>query len=394
MVILESGDKHIFRKFAFGVVLFLLQFFSATVFQSVSGETEIDSFMEISKHKEMKKGDVIVAASDTVKDDLATRGSITVEGVVEGRVAAIGGSVTVNGVVEGEIAAIGGSVSVNGKAKDDVAAIGGSVFVKGEIGGDVAAIGGDVNMDSSGVIEGDVASIGGSINIEEGAKIHGERKEIDLGMINKFIPKVVGTIKFGAERPFLFRFLRFLMTLVWLLGILIFVLMVVIFLPGHVETIAEAVRKNIVKSAAVGLLAELCFCPLLVFLVITIIGIPLVPVAVILALIAGLFGIAGVSLLVGRRLKDSMGWKIQSSLVLVTLGILILDLFYIVAKTMGLAGGLLSAVAIVFKLISFIIYYCSFTVGFGATLMTKFGTRKNSNKQLNAVVQLKLESDK
>ena len=75
-----------------------------------TGDKEIN--IDIDKNKHFKEGDVYVAVTDTIHEDIAARGNVTVAGVAEGDVAAIGGAVSISGKVEGDVAAIGGPVTL------------------------------------------------------------------------------------------------------------------------------------------------------------------------------------------------------------------------------------------------------------------------------------------
>jgi len=337
-----------------------------------------DIAIEIDKDKHFKEGDVYVAVTDTIHDDIAARGDVTVAGVVEGDLAAIGGSISISGKVEGDVAAIGGPVTLTqgGEVGGDLAAIGGPATIGGKVLGDVAGVGGPVDLDSTAVVEGDVATVGGAITKAPGAQIKGEVKALDLGLINRFIPRAVGTVRFGHEHPVVGRFAMLGLNLVWFLGLWVLVILVVVFLPRHTEVISESVTGNFFLAGLIGIIAEILVLPLFVLLCITIIGIPFALILEpILVLVAFLMGFAAMALVIGKRLVHGLSWKVAGPLGLATLGYLLLVVFFLVGRLIGIPGGVFSVLGWMLIGLGWLISYCALTVGFGACLYTRFGTK-------------------
>ncbi len=313
-----------------------------------------------------------------IHDDIAARGNVIVAGVVEGDLAAIGGTVSISGKVLGDVAAIAGSVTLTegGEVGGDLAAIGGPASVGGKVLGDVAAVGGPVNLDSTAVVEGDVASVGGPITKAPGAQIKGEVKALDLGLINQFIPRAVGTVRFGHEHPVVGRFAMLGLNLVWFLGLWVLVILVVVFLPRHTEVISESVTGNFFLAGLLGIIAEILVLPLFVLLCITVIGIPFALILEpILVLVAFLMGFAAMALVIGKRLVHGLSWKVAGPLGLATLGYLLLVIFFLVGRLIGIPGGVFSVLGWMLIGLGWLISYCALTVGFGACLYTRFGTK-------------------
>ncbi|MEW6685348.1 MAG: polymer-forming cytoskeletal protein [Candidatus Edwardsbacteria bacterium] len=332
--------------------------------------------LTIEGKKEMKHGDIYVAPSDTIEEDVVTTGgSITVDGLVDGDVAAIGGNVNIKGRVTGDVAAIGGNAEVSGIVEGDAAAIGGEAEISGTVEGDLAVIGGKMILDSTAVIKGDVATLGGELERAEGSKVEGEIKTLSLGLINQFIPKTIGTLKFGFEHPFLMRSFKCLIRLFWFLGTLVLIILTVVLLPQNIERMAEATQQEFLKVVIFGIIGEILIAPLIVLLAISILGLPLIPIAGILILVAFLFGLSGVSLVLGQRLKENLHWSISSNLGLTILGFLLISLFIILGALLSLFGRPLSILGFLFSLIGILILYATATIGFGASLLTILGTK-------------------
>jgi hypothetical protein len=345
-------------------------------FKIKAGDKDIN--IEIDKNKHFKEGDVYVGVNDTIHDDIAARGNVTVAGVVEGDLAAIGGSVTITGKVEGDVAAIGGPVTLaqGGEVSGDVAAIGGPASISGRVLGDLAAVGGSIEMDSTAVVEGDVATVGGAVTKAPGAQIKGEVTSLDLGLINRFIPRAVGTVRFGHEHPSLGRLAMLGLNLIWFLGLWVLVILVVVFLPKHTEVISESVTGNFFLAGLIGIIAEILILPLFVLLCITVIGIPFALILLpILVLVGFLMGFAAMALVTGKRLVHGLSWKVAGPLGLATLGFLLLIVFFLVGRVIGMPGGVFSVLGWMLIGLGWLISYCALTVGFGAALYTRFGTK-------------------
>jgi len=341
-----------------------------------TGDKEIN--IDIDKNKNFKEGDVYVGVNDTIHEDVAARGNVTVAGVVEGDLAAIGGTISISGKVEGGVAAIGGPVTLSqgGEVGGDLAAIGGPASIGGKVGGDVAAVGGPIEMDSTAVVDGDVATVGGAITKAPGAQIKGEVKALDLGLLNRFIPRAVGVVRFGHEHPIIHRTLGLGLSLVWFLGLWVLLLLVVLFLPKHTEVIGETITAQFFLAGLIGVIAEILILPLFVLLCVTVIGIPFALILLpILVLVGFLMAFAAMGLVIGRRLTQGLNWKVTAPLGLATIGYLLLILFFILARLLFIPGGVLTVFAVMLLVLGWLILYCALTVGFGACLYTRFGTK-------------------
>lgn len=134
-----------------------------------------------------------------------------------------------------------------------------------------------------------------------------------------------------------------------------------------------------IKSALVGLTAELLFVPLLVLgailLAVTIIGIPfvvvLVPLALVTMFVAMLVGITGVALRLGRTIGDRLNWHVSSPTAMALVGIFVIVLPTLVFQALALAPGPLPVRASL--AVASLLEYVAWTIGLGATLLTGFG---------------------
>jgi hypothetical protein len=287
------------------------------------------------------------------------------------------GSITVeqDERVGDEVVAILGSVRVLGRVDGGVVAVGGSVTLGPEayVAGDVVAVGGSVSLGPNAVVTGEVTSVGGRIRQEPGAEVRGAVNEIAMGM-GPFghVPGPWGGAHEAFTRPFRLAGTLLRVALVLLLALVLFLVF-----SRPIERIARRAGDEPVLSGFVGLLAQIFFFPLLILtivvLAVSIIGIPLlllVPFALVAALVAVLVGFAGVDQRVGR-------WAVgpwRSGMVATAVGVVLIAAVTILARTIGLLPGPFAAVGFAVMLVGLFVEYVAWTVGLGATILTRFGT--------------------
>lgn len=350
-------------------------------------------FSAVRAQKHVRQGPIHVSSHSTRNHDLASKGPITVDGVVNSDVTSLGSSVTVRGEVNGDVVSLGGGVRVSGKVSGDVVALGGPIELSGTITKDVVALGGELIMTSSGAILGDVAVLGGKFHKPEGAVIQGDVAHLhpDLvsmvpGLISKFTkydydfdpdtlkeryvhkhrPKTLGQ-KLGGYVLFVFV----------LFGLGAIVMLMTMLVTKPVENVAEAIKGDLWRSAGAGFLVAVAFVPLLLFLSISIIGIPIIPLLFLLLFVAGLMGISAFSLVLSGRVFDSLKRPAPASPVAAGVGFMVLNLLFIVGKLLTCTGGLLSMLGMVFILTNLILLASGTLLGLGAVLMTRMGTEKH-----------------
>jgi cytoskeletal protein CcmA (bactofilin family) len=83
-------------------------------------------------------GKLVIAAADTVRDDLyISGGKLDIEGVVLGDVIACGGDINVGGTVHGDLLSAGGSTTISGTVDGTARCAGGQVRLMGNVGEDL-----------------------------------------------------------------------------------------------------------------------------------------------------------------------------------------------------------------------------------------------------------------
>jgi hypothetical protein len=274
---------------------------------------------------------------------------------------------------------IGGDITIEAdeRVSDPVVAVGGSVTVLGHVDDDVVAVGGSVHLGPKAVVRGDVTSVGGRIEQSHGAVIRGHVNEIRFGPPNFqfhpgfFLGPLVGWDVFSG-------WFRLVGTLLRLGIVLMLVFIAVLAAPRVVERIGERAARDPWLSGFTGLLAQLLFVPVLVLsvvvLAVSIIGIPLlvlVPFAILGFLLAVLIGFTGVVLRLGRWAAGGD----RPAFVTLAVGVVIVAAIGLLARTFGLIPAPLWPITWFLGVVGFFAEYIAWTVGLGAALLTRFGTR-------------------
>jgi hypothetical protein len=281
----------------------------------------------------------------------------------------IGGPVRVerDEVVNGAVVVVLGSATVEGEVKDAVVVVAGN-----------ASLGPDAN------VHGDVTVVGGRLDVDPKARVGGQINEIGLDVPRiRVRPFDAWGWRFHPFRNWWFSpsFNLFAVSLRMLLfGLLCLVLVVAA--PGPLGRIERRVAAEPWKSGLVGLVAQLLFVPLLVLtvviLAVSIIGIPLlllVPFALLALLLGLLMGFAGTAARIGRWAQARFRLAPQSPVMALLVGLAAIWALSLVGHLVALGGWAVWGLAAIFAAMGFLVEYLAWTVGFGAALLTRFGTR-------------------
>ncbi len=257
---------------------------------------------------------------------------------------------------------------------DAVVAIGGHVRVLGHVQGDVVAVGGGVELGPRAEVDGSVTSIGGRVKQARGAQIHGEVSEVAFPGGRHWNP---GAVWGDVAHDFMGSSFRLFGTALRVAVVLLLCLVVVIVAERPVSRIARRAGDEPWMSGFVGLLAQVLVVPLtvltVVVLAVSIIGIPLlllVPFALLALLVGALMGFVGVARRVGQ-------WAVglKSPVVMTAVGVIIVAAGTILARLLGLLPGPIAPLAFIVAVVGFFLEFLAWTVGLGALLLTRFGTR-------------------
>jgi hypothetical protein len=261
---------------------------------------------------------------------------------------------------------------------DPVVAVGGSVTVLGRVDDDVVAVGGSVRLGPKARVRGDVTAVGGRVDQERGAVIGGTVNEIRFGPQFDIKPWHVFEGWWFPGLNVVGGGFRLLGTVMRISIVLLLVFIVALIAMRPMERIGERAGREPWLSGFTGLLAQLLFVPVLVLtvvvLAVSIIGIPLlflVPFAVMAFLLAVLVGFAGVAWRLGR-------WAVgdaRAPFVALAVGVVLVSAVALLARTLSLLPVPLWPITWFVAVIGFFVEYAAWTVGLGAALLTRFGTR-------------------
>lgn len=295
-----------------------------------------------------------------------------------------------------EAVVFGAPLTVRGKVKGDAAAIGSSATISGVVTGDVVAVGGSVYLEDGADVSGDVVAVGGTVE---------ESGDVDVGGQRVSVP-------FGADFPFWrigsgaffrpdgwrdsddwhFGPMDVAMSAAWtsfsLIMFLLFACLVLLLGRKPLERMERKVATEPWKSGLVGLLSQILILPLfivvLLVLVISIIGIPLLlllPFAIIGLLLLAFMGFCAVAMRLGRILEERFGWTLASPYLVLILGIAAIGIWSLIANLLDFGGGWLWFFVMMFAIFGALVKYVAWTVGFGAAVLTRFGTAEGWSGQ-------------
>lgn len=260
----------------------------------------------------------------------------------------------------------------------DVVSIGGDVDIAGLVEGDAVSIGGVLRLRDTARIDGDAVSVGGRMEKSAGARVRGETTIV--GMSFPFTHSRDFTWDGGG----MFDAVGGLMfTLLWIGLLLLLGAIFVLFLRRPVDRVETNLRSSPLKAGIVGFLAQVLFLPVFVitfvFLCITIIGIPLaiiwLLVIPLVGFLAAFFGFTATAKATGHAVADRRGAPLHSPYVAVFLGLVILHLPFLLSRLFDFGGGVADVFSGIFMALGSLVLYLAFTIGFGAVVLTRFGTR-------------------
>ena len=255
-----------------------------------------------------------------------------------------------------------------------VAVADGSLDVSGRLDGSAYVINGDIVVHAGGVITGDAVSIGGRVLID-GGRVDGERVTLSAPATEP-VP--------AAQSAPLTTWQSIKLVLGWFAVLVIIGLGVLIFAEPNMDGVVEAMEGSFAKAFWMGVLGEIMALPVLALLVVglvlTLLGILLVPFAVVAYVIA-LAGLLALGFLAVARLTGSMWSRNNGAGTNTPRGANLRALFIGLVLYLGLwlvaaiftwqpvAGAVLRGIALA-------VSWVAVTVGLGAALLSRAGTRR------------------
>lgn len=294
-------------------------------------------------------------------------------------------------VLDGNIVIIGGVLRMepDSLVNGDVVAIGSSVSVEGEVAHNMVAVGGVLTLTDTAVVRGDLIAPGSVMKKDENAQVYGQLitssgpikiEGVEISEIPAIpaapeapvvpeAPEAPRVPTLESRSGFSDRVSSVVTPVVnglWfmfrLFAISAVAVVLGLFIPAQAKRTSNVIVSQPVLSGILGLLTIMIAGPLMVLLSITVILIP-ITLLLALALMFGLFfGWIAMGQEIGRRIGASLGqeWSdaIQAGIGTFILTFMVSGLNFIFWDIVGWMLGILIA-----------------SVGLGAVLMTRFGTR-------------------
>jgi hypothetical protein len=247
--------------------------------------------------------------------------------------------------------------------------------------GDLVTLSGDIDV--AGTVDGDVVALGGGVLIQSGARVTGSvvaaggQVRLDGGLVEG---EVVETVLRATEIPPPVRGSPVVLALGWACVLAAIGLVALLLARRNLERVAGAVRARFGRSLIFGVIGQLAFFPallaIIVVLAITIVGLLVIPIALVAFLTAvagaaalGFLAVAyasGDSLL--NRLRGARSSPVGLSL-FAGLGI------YVIAWVLAAALSEVAVVGAVLRAGVGLVTWVALTAGFGATILTRAGSR-------------------
>ena len=283
-----------------------------------------------------------------------------------------------------DVLVMGGPLRVHGKVVGDAVALGGPVTISGEVTGDVSSIGGSVDLESTAEVHGDVVSVGGRVRREPGAEVGGTIEEVPFRWGISGRPWKDGWFDAG-DYTFDFSPLRHWMRVGWkVFWVLFLALLACIALLAArrpIERMERRIQGEPWKAGLIGLLAQVLFIPVVVLvavvLAISIIGIPvllLLPFALVFVALAAFLGFVATARVAGRWLERRFGRDLGGPYVEALVGLAAIYAVKLVGHVLNVGPMPLRFLGVMSLVLGVLISYAAWTVGFGASILTRFGS--------------------
>lgn len=262
-----------------------------------------------------------------------------------------------------------------------VAVARGNLDVRGRIEGDAVALHGNVLIHPGGHVTGNVAAVDGRVRAV-GGSVEGDIRSIS-GLTGDLLSRAAGR---ATDREPLSTWGALRLVLAWFAILCVIGIGVLLFAERNLDGVVLALERQFSRSFWTGVLAQLAAIPVLlvalVALAATLIGILLIPFAVVAYIIAvaGLLmlGFLAVARFTGRGFssgRSAPGRRLNLRALLIGIGLYVgLWLLAAMFTWNPMAGAILRAVALAGS-------WVALTLGLGATLITRAGTRRDGQRR-------------
>lgn len=272
--------------------------------------------------------------------------------------------------VRGDVICIFCDVDVQGEVTGSAVSVFGNVNVDGRAGADAVAPFGRVRVGPDGHVRGGVSA--SKIVRDPGGRIDGSRNELFINI-------------FGGDDGLTDAWSRTTFTIIVLLKILFWLFLVLLahaLSARNITKVKERIQRSYAKSFLMGVLGQILLLPVFLLLLITIIGIPVALCVLPLMIFGGIvLAQAAVGQLVGEKIAENTSLPLKTPLAKTVGGVAALQIFayltivFIWPAGHGSSGGAFRLVTLIMFVLSAIVGYVVITLGSGAVILTRFGTR-------------------
>jgi len=265
--------------------------------------------------------------------------------------------------VRKDVVSFGGNVVLEQgtRVEGDVVVFGGNVSIAGEVRQDVTVFGGNVTLAPTAVVGSNLITFGGFVDRKEGATVRGritrgERFYFPFEWTPVMMPFAFGGSALGMLTGMAAGFVR---GIFYALALAALGALVVVFLPTQTRQVSDTAYKSAMPSLGVGCLTLFVAVTLGILLIITLCGIPIALILFVALFIAWLFGWIALGWLIGEKVLAAAKVKetLSVPIVAVVVGIVLLAIL----GALPLAGWLIGLFV--------------GSLGLGAVVLTRFGTR-------------------
>lgn len=295
-----------------------------------------------------------------------------------------------------------------GDSVEGLVVVGGDLRIEGEVTGDAVVVGGNLLLEPAGLVHGNAVVTDGRI-VENGGRVRGEMRVVSGEPGESRAPVAAAAAAraaadghaaaYGEGGRFERRHSRGWFTPIQrgfagLMSTLAFGLVLggagaLLIFYGHryLDTVSDTIRTSTVRSGGVGIAALFLVVPafvvLVVALAVSIIGIPLLLVAVplypLLIAAAGAFGLLASAHALGERTAEQrreafdLRYRNSYAYLFAGLGMLLAPLL---AADLISMTGFLGFLGTLLKVVTWVVIWIAATIGFGAVILSRFGTQR------------------
>lgn len=265
--------------------------------------------------------------------------------------------------LRGDLTVFGGTAMMEegSRVEGDVSVVGGNVSIAGEVTGDLTVLGGNAHLLATARVDGDEAVFSGNVAKDPGAVVRGRTSRAPAAVPTP-APPIPPTAPV-VPREFRPSFdLSPLGAIAGIALITVFAMLAVVLFPANTARALDAVREQALFAGVIGASSWVAVPLVLVLLTATIC---LIPFALVLGVIWGvavLFGWSVIARMTGGMLMTGFGktdWTLAGQTA---------------------AGAILLAVLGAVPVIGLLIGFVASSVGVGALVLSRFGTRLTSGR--------------